>query len=172
MDYTGPFKGRAWCLWWLWIYQKFLMLAKHITWRQTDYHTYLFSASLPSVCLQVWAWKTCQTCCQSLSLHLSLQTWLETHTHMHTRTHTEKHASLACFSKHAQPTLHLCTPSPVQTHSYNVSRALLPMKEPSHACTHRLRHNQESNSHARPRRQQERMHALEIVTCSSGMPYF
>lgn len=128
-------KCRARCLWLavnlLKVFNVGEEQAKHITWRQTDYHTYLFSASLPSVCLQVWAWKTCQTCCQSISLHLTLQTWLETHTH----THTEKHTSVACVFKHAR----LFTCALRAPHKHILSLALLPMKESSHACTHRVR---------------------------------
>lgn len=48
--------------------------------------------------LQVWAWKTCQTCCQRVGLHLTLQTWLCTHaydTQTSIRTRRDKQANLS-----------------------------------------------------------------------------
>lgn len=64
-------------------------------------------------------------------------------THTQTRTHREKtRIPLMCFQ--ACASLHPCARSLVQTHSYKASLSLLLMKEPSPACTHRvrLRHNQ------------------------------
>ncbi len=56
-------------------------------------HLFAFCLSSCSLSpLQVWAWKTCQTCCQSIGLHLTLQSWLNTHACIHTQTHTHMHS--------------------------------------------------------------------------------
>lgn len=55
--------------------------------------------------------------------------------HTHTHTHTEKHTSVACVFKHVR----LFTCALRAPHKHILSLALLPMKESSHACTHRVR---------------------------------
>lgn len=124
-----------------WIYWKFLMLVrnKQSMWhggRQTIPPICFLPAFPPSVCRFGPERRARPAAKASASTSPCRHGWRHTRTHAHARGVKNLHFSrvrrFACALR-----------APVQTHSYSVSRALLPMKEPPHTCTHRvrLRHN-------------------------------